>query len=414
MRDLLLLSHAFPPENTAAAARPWQLYKYLPALGYRVHVVASSFDGVSNSDPQVHRVPGARESRRLRLAEKLAGGFMRRFAPYNDRLPWVPYALSAGDRLIRGRGIAAIVSTHPFLASHIAALRLKWTTGLPWIADFQDPILGNPFRNRRWPYPYDAMIEYRIFRHADRIIANTDTVAAAMRARYPQWAGKVSVLWNSFDPRERIESVPRLERSHRVLAHVGTLYGQRHPCLLLTTLERLEAKPSDIMVKLVGPIEPALLARDRPLYDRLERAGVLEYGNRLVDRAEALKETAEADYLLLLDLNDGNASLQVPSKLLDYIRYGKPILAFTPENSPTHRILTGSGIAFVAIDPRQDADTVARKLTEFLRLPAEPRPPSAWFAENFDAETQARTVACLLDGLLAPEKIVAPAAEAGQ
>jgi hypothetical protein len=168
------------------------------------------------------------------------------------------------------------------------------------------------------------------------------------------------------------------------------------------------------MVKLVGPIEPALLARDRPLYDRLERAGVLEYGNRLVDRAEALKETAEADYLLLLDLNDGNASLQVPSKLLDYIRYGKPILAFTPENSPTHRILTGSGIAFVAIDPRQDADTVARKLTEFLRLPAEPRPPSAWFAENFDAETQARTVACLLDGLLAPEKIVAPAAEAGQ
>jgi glycosyltransferase involved in cell wall biosynthesis len=412
MRDLLLLSHAFPPENTAAAIRPWQLYKYLPALGYRVHVVASPCGGARQ--PQVHRVPRAQEPGRLKLAEAAARLFARTLAPYNDRLPWAPYAASMGATLIRGEAVAAIVSTHPFLAAHIAALRLKRRTGLPWIADFQDPVLGNPFRNRPWPYPYDRMIERRIFRHADRILANTDTVAAAMRARYPQWADKVSVLWNSFDPEEAVATAARPQRAHRLLAHVGTLYGQRHPRLLLTMLERLGAKPADIQVRLVGPIEPQMLARDRPLYDRLAGTGVLEYGNRLVDRAEALRETAEADYLLLLDLNDGNAALQVPSKLLDYVRTGKPILAFTPKDSPTQRILAGSGIAFVAIDPREDMGTAERKLGEFLCLPTAPRPATAWFEENFNARAQARSVAGLLDGLLAPAKTVAGADEAGQ
>src|SRR5438552_4769834 len=53
MRDLLLLSYTFPPDNMAAAVRPGQLREYLPAFGYRPHVVASSFEGATNADPFV-------------------------------------------------------------------------------------------------------------------------------------------------------------------------------------------------------------------------------------------------------------------------------------------------------------------------------------------------------------------------
>ena len=58
--------------------RPWQLYRYLPALGYRLHVITSGFEGVSNAEPDVERVPGAQEPRRLRLAEKFARWFTMR------------------------------------------------------------------------------------------------------------------------------------------------------------------------------------------------------------------------------------------------------------------------------------------------------------------------------------------------
>ncbi len=258
----------------------------------------------------------------------------------------------------------------------------------------------NPFRTRRWIYPYDSIVEHCIFRYADRLCANTDTVAAAWRERYPKWAEKISVLWNSFDPLDAIEPNQPSCRSFRLLAHVGSLYGGRHPAQLLASVERLNIEPSRACVKLVGPIEETILAAHRPLFDRLTQRGVLIYGNRTVPREEALCETAEADYLVLLDINEKNAAFQMPSKLLDYIRFGKPILAYTPKDSPVERILSRSGVLFITIDPLAPQQISDRKLLEFLRIPPEPRRPSSWFEGTFSARTQAQIVARLLDEVL--------------
>lgn len=400
MRQLLLLTYTFPPDNTAAATRPGQLYDFLPGHGYQPLVVASSFEGSRSKDQLVQRVPAGDESTRTKLASRFARWFMRYFGPYDDKLPWAPNAVSASARFIRSRPVEAIYSTSPFLASHFAALWLKAKFGLPWIADFQDPVRDNPFRTRRWFYPYDAFVEYCIFRYADRLIANTDTVAAAWSERYPQFASKISILWNSFDPRQKLTPSSPSLRAHRVLAHIGTLYGERHPGQVLSALERLGVRSSDVRVKLVGPIEARILDRHGPLFDRMRQSGVLEFDNRLVEREEALSETAEADFLLLLDLNAKNASFQLPSKLLDYVRFGKPILAYTPANSPAERILARSGVAYVAIDPSAPDAFGDQKVREFLRLRSESRPVSSWFEETFSAESQARTVTALLDGLL--------------
>src|SRR5579871_3255150 len=89
---------------------------------------------------------------------------------------------------------------------------------------FSGPVRDNPFRTRRWFYPYDALIERGFFRWADHLAANTDTVAAAWRARYPQWREKISVLWNSYDPLEPIATGETARRPERVLAHIGSLY----------------------------------------------------------------------------------------------------------------------------------------------------------------------------------------------
>ena len=404
MRELLLLTYTFPPDNMAAAARPAHLCDYLPEHNYQPIVVASSNEGARGVTDLVYRVPLGNEPLDIRALSSLARWFMRYCAPYHDRLPWAPHAAYAGARLIQSRQLTAIYSTSPFLSSHFAALWLKMTFGLPWIADFQDPVRDNPMRDRNWVYPYDSLIEHAIFRRADRLIANTDTVAAAWRKRYPQWAAKMSVLWNSFDPRDSVGASACPSRVHRVLAHVGGLYGQRHPGLVLSSLERLGVSSSNLRVKLVGPIESTILVRQRAIFERMRQSGVLEYENRTVPREEARRETAEADYLLLLDLNDSNASLQVPSKLLEYIRFGKPILAYTPTGSPVERILERSGIAYVAVDPAQAEFLGDQKVREFLSFSTAPRSPSPWFEETLSAETEARTVADLLNGLLSPKK----------
>jgi hypothetical protein len=186
----------------------------------------------------------------------------------------------------------------------------------------------------------------------------------------------------------------------RTIAHVGSLYGARHPGALLSTLERLGGDNLGVLVKLVGPIEPEISERYGTAFEDLRRRGLVEFENRLVARDEAAREIAGADFLLLLDVNEKNASFQVPSKLLDYIRTGKPILAYTATNSPSQRILAQSGIPYLAIDPARPSMDDDRKVLEFLRQPGQVHPASEWFEQEFSAETQACKVAALLDGLL--------------
>jgi hypothetical protein len=102
----------------------------------------------------------------------------------------------------------------------------------------------------------------------------------------------------------------------------------------------------------------------------------------------------------LLDLNEQYTSLQVPSKLLHYVQAGRPIIAYTPHGSPVERILEKSGIQYVTIDPLTPEELRDQQVAQFLHVPAAPRQASCWFRENFDARTQARTVAGLLDELL--------------
>ncbi len=400
MARLLLLSYAFQPDNTPAAARPSQLFRYLPDFGVQPVVFASSTDGGRNDEPDVFRVPDGAAPVSVSAASQFARLFMRFGAPYNDRLPWVPYVASAAARLIRSRPVDAIFSTSPFLASHFAALWLKSKFGLPWIADFQDPICDNPFRTRRWLYPYDRIIEQRIFREADRLIANTDAIASVWRQRYPERRDSISVLWNSFDPEEPSLEATHAVRKHRVLAHIGTLYGGRHPGQLLASLRRMGVGAPTLRVKLIGPIDDAVLAAHGTAFEEMQWAGLLEYANSLVPRDEALRETADADCLLLLDVNERNTAFQVPSKLLDYIRIGKPILAYTPAASPVDRILARSGIPYVAIAPDTPEAAADEKVREFLNLPLGVSKPSSWFFDNFSATTQARSVAELVRGVL--------------
>jgi hypothetical protein len=76
------------------------------------------------------------------------------------------------------------------------------------------------------------------------------------------------------------------------------------------------------------------------------------------------------------------------------------VLAYTTRNSPAERILTECGPAFVAVDPRESDELEDAKVAAFLCLPLEQRAVSPRFEERFNAQTQARKVADMLDALL--------------
>lgn len=396
---VLLIAYHYPPENTIGAARPARFAKYLARRGHAVQVVANQGDGATADGVARVPAPGARPgwaSRALRLITRYA-------LPYDDRLDWAPHAIRVGDPFCRQRPV--ILSTHPPVATHFAALALKRRHRLAWIADFRDPIMaGHPKRTGWRAAVLDRVMERLIFRHADLIIANTEAVGRLWADQYPRWRDKITVIWNGFDPEDGLAPLPPCGRARREIAHVGVIYGGRSPAPVIRALDRLIAAgtlvPDSIRLRLLGPVKNDALAPVADARTRLEAAGALAVEDRMAPRQEALTATLAADILLLLELNAADeTAVQLPAKIFEYIRACRPILAITPPDSVTRTVLAQSGVPHLCLSPTEPPERFDAALATFLATPPGPIAPSPAFLATFDAARQTEALAEAIDRL---------------
>lgn len=395
-RRVLFFAFHFHPAVTSGVQRAGRFYRYLPEFGFQPVVVCSSQSGRQDDLAHVHWVPDAGEPQPPRWGVK-AAGWLHRLLPYNEQWHWVSHAVAAGLALARQLQPAALLSTSPPVGSHLAALLVHRQTGIPWIADFRDPILNNPSRRRRWAGPYDRLLESLILREASCAMAVTDVMAGELRSRFPRHASKVRLLWNGFDPAESLPRIAQPPSGRHILLHAGLLYRLRHPWPLFRSLQRLvengRIDPAGFCLRLLGAIEGLDGLREDAGIARLLALGCLEADGSNVPRAEAQRQTAAAHSLLLIDIvNQTSHGYTVPAKIFDYVLTGRPILAITDKDSPVDRILAGCGLDVSLIrhdDPPERIDsTVAALLSR-----SEPsRTPSPWFDEQFDGRSQAATM----------------------
>lgn len=402
--SVALLAFYFAPENTSGVQRASRIYRYLPECGYETHVVCSSHAGVVEM-PNVVHVPGESTERTPAPRQAVwARRFERALLPYDERLPWVPHAVAAVEQLIRHRGVTAVISTSPPTAPHLAAWWLKRKYGLRWIADFRDPILGNPGRPRKWARPYDVALEKLIFGAADRVVAVTDAIAANWRRLHPGQASKFQVIWNGFDPAEGFGPQAIPARSRRVLLHSGVLYYQRHPLSLFDSLARLiqsgQVDPSGFVLRFTGIVQGREDLLARPSVRALAEHGCLEMEGVNIPRDEAMLQIATADWLFLIDIvNEDGSGYTVPAKIFDYILTGRPILAITDRDSPVDAILNGSGLPVSVIYHGDAGHEMDEKIRRMLETTSDPVRPSEWFFERFDGRKQAQELAQVLDSI---------------
>lgn len=406
MTKVLVLSYLYPPYRGPAVQHPMWFVRYLRDYGFETNAIASSvffgdrFPEVSFS-PDVQSLPKGKLGRWLAWhLYHIELSIEYRFRAWDPGYLWsYLYAVPAAARLMKRERVSAIVSSSPTTASHLAALRLKRRfPGVKWVADFQDPLLDNPFRPESKWTRIDRALQTAIFAEADILSANTDTVRELWEKRYPQYRDKMIVTWNGYDPAEAVGPEP-LPPGPPVLKYVGSLYGGRKADLLLESLKRLlesgRLKPGDLVLEFLGTIQ---FGEHAALAAELERQGLIRVLATYVPRAEAVKAAASAHYSLLLDVTGHNTALQVPAKLFDQIRIGRPILAFTPPESPTARILEQSGILHITLTPDASPEKIDAAILDLLRMPAESRPYSEWFRKTFDAHNLVAEMAARIRG----------------
>lgn len=414
---VVLITYYFPPHNTIGAVRPHRFARYLRRRGVDVAVVCSSKMLNRTSDmlnveeatvqaPSPERVPGPAATPTAQRISTLLNHIQRMLLPYDDRMSWLPHAYGAAARAMTAESV--LVSTHPPVVAHLAALVLKMRCGRPWVADFRDPLWGNLSRTARRASWIDPVIEGLIVGAADAVIANTDTAAAVLRLRYPSFAAKVHIIWNGIDPEDVIVPLPKAATGRCTISHIGTLYGARTPMPFLQSLQRLAAAgtlpPSSMQFRQIGRCDPGSFDPVHPALAALSSAGCLFRSNRHMPQADARQEMLQADVLLLLDINDTNPGLQVPAKTFEYVQAGRPILALTAPDSPTARLLAMAGVPHLCIDLSTVPEAFDAQVLAFLSTRHEPARPSALFEREFGADAQVASLVSILAAVNSPAR----------
>ena len=401
LTPVLLVAFHFPPDPSSGSARPFRFYKFLPEFGYQPHVFTVG-EQPASALPNVTYVPSeAFAATRKTLVGCMELALRKTFFRDDHGVLWAQAAKQAVARALRETPFKAVISTFPPINTHLVGSWVHKRYGLPWIADYRDPLVGNPFRQTlglsAWA---DRTLERRFVRSATASLAITDVVFDEWKTRLPQHASNFHLLWNGFDPDDKVVPDPIAGRANRVLAHVGTLYGHRTPEPVLSSLRRLLERgridTSALRIRLIGIIDPKIEQANTALFEWLRERGMLYISQGVVPREEAQHEARNADYLLLVDITD-RGGYAVPAKIFEYIRAGRPILAYTDEDSPVDRILSKAGIPYKAIYRGESEDRIDEKLLAFLSFSSDVTLPSEWFLDQFDGRRQTAVLARLLD-----------------
>ncbi len=374
MRPVLLVAYHFPPlSGSSGLQRTLRFAQYLPEFGWKPIVLTVRPEAYEQTDERslAQVPPGCEVVRTLcfdagrHLSIK---GRYPAFAALPDRwASWQLWGVRAGLRLARERGARAIWSTYPIATAHKIGATLSRRTGLPWIADFRDPMAqeGYPADPQRWRA--FKRIEETAAARASRLVFVSPSALEMYRKRYPGTpAERFELIENGYDESSfdgLTASASATRTGPPVLLHSGIVYpSERDPAALFEALGRLSRAgriaPGDFVVRFRASVHEDLLkglARSHRVEAFIDIEPAIEY-------REALREMMGVDALVVMQ--GANCNEQIPAKLYEYLRAGRPILGLADPDGDTGRALTGLGFPFVT--RLESADAIERTLPAFL------------------------------------------------
>jgi len=300
---------------------------------------------------------------------------------------WWLGAVPAGLSMIRSYRPSVLWSTYPIATAHLIALALHKLTGLPWVADLRDPMtdVGHPAHAlTRKAYLW---IEKQTIRHCTKAVCTTPGAINTYEKRFPEIPReRFCLIENAYDEENFADAERELAIGARqgdaaakrdgplTLVHSGVIYpSERDPGPLFAALAELQRQ---------GVLTPAnfRLVLRATGHDDYVGAMVREHGiDGIVQLAPhvpyrtALTEMLTSDGLLILQAE--NCNHQVPAKLYEYLRAGRPILALTDAAGDTAATLRRAGIDTIA--PLDDKDGIMAGLRRFIALVADGAAPLA-------------------------------------
>jgi hypothetical protein len=288
--------------------------------------------------------------------------------------------------------VDVVYSTAGAWSAQLAALWLKKSTGVFWMAEIHDPLVirssaedlgfGVPSnrdaRFRKW-------LETQICKHADVAWWFTDGAVHYAKLRNPNLnepgnAKGVMVIPGAEPPgaaveqqaHKTIEQVqPHRYGSHLVISHFGSLAKNRSISTILHRLPSLFQKypeaRSVIQVHVYGAKVDSLTAEAITHHEFADL--VIEHGRIEKDpvtgksgRERIAERMQAADILLLLHGDDAWCAEYIPSKMYEYFWMGRPIWAITHLNPQMNALLAERNAYISAADDATSIDQTLERI----------------------------------------------------
>lgn len=261
-------------------------------------------------------------------------------ADLDSQWSWFPLAARRGYALCREARPEIIYSTGGAASAHIAAGMIAGRTGIPWVAEFQDPLVHGDWSRGRMAFRAFSFVERYVCARASRVVFLTRE-AMLRAATRTDLGDRGRFLYPGADP----PSVPlpaRGKGEHLRFAHLGSFGGSRNPDVLLAAVRQLlEERPAlaeTVRLDFYGhcDADSARRLREFPV------PGVVTHHGR-VPRREALAAMRDADILVLIQNIDDFSAETIPSKVYEYLVAGRPVLGLVHRNAELAGMLTGLG-----------------------------------------------------------------------
>ena len=379
----LILSHAFNMDGRAASQTITDKIPYFIEAGIKP-TVFSSITGIKDTRFTHHQFlawgPAAfRFDFRHWVANQYGRGLLYKFvttsvsillAPFialektllgfSSQWSWAMPAYLHGKKLIRDKQLDLVYSTAGAWSAQLAALWLKKSTNVFWMAEIHDPLVirnspddlgfatprNRDARFRKW-------LETQICKHADLAWWFTDGAVHYAKLRNPNLnepgnAKGVMVIPGAEPPGGLSTGQQHVYTEHLNVCHFGSLAKDRSLSTILKALIPLFQKypearqhirlhaygaPLDSLtldaLKLWG-FEDVLIA-----HGRLEKDPV----TRKSGRERVVEKMQKADVLLLMLGHEEWCTEYIPSKFYEYLWAGRPIWGISHRNPQLDQML---------------------------------------------------------------------------
>lgn len=409
VKRVLMIAFHYPPiRGSSGVQRTLSFSRCLREHGWHPTVLTvgkSAFELRSDDqladiprDVEVHRATTLDAGRHLSIKGRSPGvlSLPDRWASWYWSGSWL------GSRLIRKTRFDAIWSTYPIATAHRIAAKLARDSGIPWVADFRDMMVDEWFPDdparRRW----HERIENAAVRQASRVVVTTPGTRDLYRKRFgDQEAAKFACISNGYD--EHILGEIESSKQHAAapsgrlrVVHSGILYTlERDPKPLFEAIGRLRKAGSPVVEGLEIVFRGSRHgAAYRPVIEQLGIGDVVRFEPGIGYR-EAISEMFDADGLLLMQ--GASCNNQIPAKVYEYMRVGKPLLALTDGAGDTARLLESVDYGLVAA--LDDVAGIEKALADFVGQlrNKDARLPRPGVIRQYTRESASRKLVELLD-----------------